>query len=100
VLRADTADEDVRVLTRRLAEECTKAGLDAHVLADTRVRVSAPGAHERLAEVIRCMPDDQERLAWWWSWDELICPVTRTSEAVRAIARVVTPPPDAAHSRG
>jgi hypothetical protein len=88
---ADIAGDDVRVLTRRLAEECIKAGLDAFVFADTRVEVSSPGAYKRLTELIRCMPDEDERLAFWWSWDEVICPATEIPEAVTAIARVVTP---------
>jgi hypothetical protein len=87
---ADIASEDVRVLTRQLAAECTKAGLSAQVTADTQVWVWSPGVG-RLTEVIRCMPDEGEQLAWWWSWDEVICPATQIPEAVTAIARVVTP---------
>jgi hypothetical protein len=88
---SDVAGEDVHVLTEQLAEECIKAGLVAHVMAPTRVRVSSPGAYAGLAELIWCMPDDDERLTWWWSWNEPICPAVELSQAVVAIARVVTP---------
>ena len=84
--------DDVHILTERLAEECGKAGLDARVIAPTRVRVSRPGAHSRLSETVRCMPDPDERLTWWWSWGEPICPAAQIPDAVRVIAHVVTPP--------
>jgi hypothetical protein len=37
------------------------------------------------------MPDGDEELAWWWSWDEPMCPATHIADAVRIIAYVVTP---------
>ena len=89
-----THDDDVHTLTRRLAEECEKAGLEATVVAATRVRVSLPGGHARLSETVRCMPaPEEERLMWWWSWGEPICSASRIDDAVRIIAHVVTPPP-------
>ena len=84
--------EDVHALTQQLAEECKRAGLDAVVVAPTRVMVSLPGANARLSETVRCMPDRLERLTWWWSWDEPICLADQISDAVKVIAHVVTPP--------
>ena len=89
---ASTPHDDVDVLTRRLADECQKAGLNAIVVAPTRVHVSLPGGHARLSETVRCMPDDQERLTWWWSWGDPIGPATAITETARQIAHVVTPP--------
>ena len=89
---AGESHEDVHVLTRQLAQECEKAGLNATVVAPTRVQVSLPGAHARLSETVRCMPDRQERLTWWWSWDEPICLADQIADAVKVIAHVVTPP--------
>jgi hypothetical protein len=86
------ADDDIHIFTERLAEECRKAGLRAEIVAPTRVLVSRPGAHGRLAELVRCMPDADERLTWFWSWSEPICPAAAIGDAVRAIAHVVTPP--------
>lgn len=86
--------DDVHTLTRRLAEECGKAGLEATVVAATRVRVSRPGGHTQLSETVRCMPDSEERLMWWWSWGEPICPADWIADAVKVIAHVVTPPVD------
>jgi hypothetical protein len=86
-----TPIQDVETLVAHLAEGCREAGLDADVVAPTRVRVSFPGASSRLAETIRCMPDRRERLCWWWSWNEPICPATDLADAVRVIAHVVTP---------
>jgi hypothetical protein len=82
---------DVHALTERLAAECVKAGLNATVIGATRVRVSAPGAHSRLAETVRIEPDAGERLVWLWSWDEPICPAANIADAVRSIGYVVTP---------
>ncbi len=83
---------DVHVLARRLVDECARAGLNAALVAPTRVRVSLPGAHDRLSETVRCMPDGQERLTWWWSWGEPICPADQIAGVVKIITRVVTPP--------
>jgi hypothetical protein len=83
---------DVQDFTERLARECQKAGLTATVLGPARVHVSAPGAHARLAETVRCVPDAEERLTWHWSWGEPICPAADIAGAVRLIAHVVTPP--------
>ncbi|MEV5706580.1 hypothetical protein [Actinoallomurus sp. NPDC052274] len=81
---------DVHTLVTRLAEECEKVGLTATVLSPTRVHVSA-GAHSRLTETIRCHPDADEELMWWWSWGEPICLATSIDLAVRHIAHVVAP---------
>ncbi|MCO5970858.1 hypothetical protein [Actinoallomurus soli] len=81
---------DVYTLVTRLAEECGKAGLVATVISPTRVHVNA-GVHSRLAETIRCHPDADERLMWWWSWGEPICPAASIDLAVRRIAHVVAP---------
>lgn len=85
-------DDDVHTLTSRLTDACRRAGLNAEPVAPTRVRVSYPGAHARLSETVRCMPDRQERLTWWWSWGDPICPATEIDNAVRVITHVVTPP--------
>ena len=87
--------EDVDAIAQRLAEDCSLAGLDVVLIAPTRVKVSRPGAHDRLSETVRCMPDAQERLMWWWSWGEPICPADQIADAVKAIAHVVTPPAEA-----
>jgi hypothetical protein len=82
---------EVDSLVSELAAKCREAGLEASVIAPTRLHVSRPGADSRLAEIIRCMPDGSERLTWWWSWNEPICPATDMTEAVRIITYVVTP---------
>jgi hypothetical protein len=79
-------------LAARLVDGCVKLGLDAEIIAPARVRVSAPGAHARLAETVCCMPDGQEELARWWSWGEPICAATQITDAARIIGHVVTPP--------
>jgi hypothetical protein len=38
------------------------------------------------------MPDHQELLCWWWSWDEPICPAAQITDAVKIITHVVMPP--------
>jgi hypothetical protein len=86
-----TPINDVDTLVSELVENCRSAGLNAEVVAPTRVRVSSPGADRRLEEIIRCMPDGEERLTWWWSWNEPICPATQIADAVRRIAYVVSP---------
>jgi hypothetical protein len=90
--------DDVYALTEQLAEKCQDAGLHAKVVAPTHVHVSAPGAHARLAETVRCMPDPQQRLMWWWSWEEPIGPADQIAEAVKLIAHVVAPPAAGARS--
>jgi hypothetical protein len=83
--------DDVHALTARLAAHCTRAGLNATVIAPTRVHISAPGAHSGLAETIRCEPDAEENLVWRWSWGEDICPALQITDAVKIIAYIVTP---------
>jgi hypothetical protein len=85
---------DVHLLAEKLADDCTKAGLDAEVLAPTRVRVGAPGGHSRLTETVCCMPlpHGDESLMWWWSWGEPISPASHIPDAVRVISRVLSPP--------
>ena len=86
-------NDDVRALTGRLAEGCRDAGLDARILGGTDgVTVSSPGANSRLAETVRCFPDEKKQSMFWWSWGEAICPATDITQAVKAIAHVVTPP--------
>ncbi len=89
---SSATDDDVHTLAQRLADDLRKDGLKAEVIAATRVRVSLPGAHQRLTETVRCMVDRQERLWWWWSWGDPICAADRTAEAVKLIRHVVTPP--------
>ncbi|MGH7515111.1 MAG: hypothetical protein ACREOQ_19575 [Gemmatimonadales bacterium] len=85
---------DVHLLAEELAQDCTRAGLVAEVLAPTRVRVGMPGGQARLTEIIRCMPlpHGDERLMWWWSWGEPIGPASQIPDAVRVISRVLAPP--------
>jgi hypothetical protein len=85
---------DVHLLAERLADDCLKAGLEAEVLAPTRVRVGAPGGNARLTETVRCMPlpHGDESLMWWWSWGEPISPASHIPDAVRIISRVLTRP--------
>ena len=90
-MAGDTHD-DAHALTQQLAEECGRAGLDAVVVAPARVKVSLPGANARLAETVRCRPDRQERLTWWWSWGDPICLADQIADAVKVIAHVVSPP--------
>lgn len=87
-----TPIQDVDDLVAQLTDGCQAAGLEAVALAPTRVRVSSPGTDARLTEIIRCMPDHQESLYWWWSWNEPICPATQITDAVKVIAHVVMPP--------
>jgi hypothetical protein len=84
---------EVHLLAEELAQVCAEAGLVAEVLAPTRVRVGAPCGSARLTEIVRCMPlpDGEERLMWWWPWGEPISPASQIPEAVRVIARVLTP---------
>jgi hypothetical protein len=86
---------DVHLLAEKLANDCAKAGLDAEVLAPTRVRVAAPGGHARLTETVRCMPvpHGDESLMWWWSWGEPISPAAHIPDAVRVITKVLAMPP-------
>jgi hypothetical protein len=90
----EKTSQDVYALSKQLAEDCEKTGLKAEVLAPTRVRISDPAGHARLTEVVRCMPlpYGDERLMWWWSWDEPICPAADIPGAVKAISSVVTSP--------
>lgn len=87
---ADGENEDTRELCKRLAKACGEAGLIADQLGLTRVRVGAIGAG-MLAEVIRCMPGNDNALYWHWSWDEPICPAANIAQATKVIAYVVTP---------
>ena len=87
-----TPIQDVDDLVAQLTDGCQEAGLEAVVLAPTRVRVSSPGTYARLTEIIRCMPDHQESLYWWWSWNEPIGPAAQITDAVKVIAHVVMPP--------
>jgi hypothetical protein len=87
-----TPMQDVDDLVAQLTDGCQAAGLEAVVLAPTRVRVSSPRTDARLTEIIRCMPDHQEALYWWWSWNEPICPAAQITDAVKVIAHMVMPP--------
>ena len=87
-----TPIQDVDDLVAQLTDGCRTAGLEAVALAPTRVRVSSPGTDAGLTEIIRCMPDHQESLYWWWSWNEPICPAAQITDAVKVIAHVVMPP--------
>jgi hypothetical protein len=91
-------NDDVHLLAEKLADDCTKAGLEAEVLAPTRVRVGAPGGHSLLTETVCCMPlpHGDESLMWWWSWGEPISPAAHIPDAVRVISRVLSPPATAA----
>jgi hypothetical protein len=46
-----------------------------------------------LSEVITCKPDADEKLQWWWSWDDPFCPATTNDieRAAEMIRHVVTP---------
>jgi hypothetical protein len=85
---------EVHELCDLLVKECGRLGLNADRTSPTRIRIGATGAG-MLAEVIRCHPDADEVLQWWWSWGEPFCPAT-ASEIGRAAAmvkHVVTPSP-------
>lgn len=84
--------EDPHTIADRLAKACQAQGLNAAILSPTRVNVSLPKAHHHLAEIIKIMPDEDESLALWWSWEERICPATEIDKAVTSIKHVVTPP--------
>jgi hypothetical protein len=84
--------EDPHDLAERLVRACHEQGLSADVLSPTRVRASLPFAHPHLAEVIRIMPDEDEVLSLYWSWDERICTASDIDKAVVSIKHVVTPP--------
>jgi hypothetical protein len=87
----DVHTPDVHLIAEELAHDCAEAGLVAEVLAPTRVRVSTPGGHARLTDIVRCMPQPHgDELMWWWSWGEPIGPASRTPDAVRVIARALT----------
>jgi hypothetical protein len=83
---------DTDELCRRLAKACAALRLTAEVQSPTRVRVGATGAG-MLAETIRCQPDDDEVLQWWWSWGEPFCPASaeHIDRAAEMIRHVVTP---------
>ncbi|GAA0353974.1 hypothetical protein GCM10010151_49440 [Actinoallomurus spadix] len=87
---AENGREEVQDLCRRLSMACGRAGLTAEEIAPTRIRVGFPGAG-MLAEIIRCMPDSSERLHWWWSWGDPICPAEEIDQAVEMIVHVVRP---------
>jgi hypothetical protein len=84
--------DDIHVLISRLADAAYDEGLEATVIAPTRVKIRCPGAHSGFTEVIRAEADAQG-LPWWvYSWGERICMAHEIDQAVKAIKQVVTPP--------
>lgn len=81
---------DPAELIKRVVNACQDAGLEAVVLAPTRVRVNVLAGTSRTAEIITLKPDADEVACWWWSWNEPICPAADIDHAVAAIAHVVS----------
>jgi hypothetical protein len=74
-----------------LVKACEQADLETDILErSTKVRISSPLAHERMAEIITLRPDESEVLTWYWSWEDPICPAQDTEALVQALLRVVT----------
>ena len=86
------AADDVHELAGKLTRACQEAGLDAQQYGPTRVYVHAPGTSNHLAEIVTAKPDENERLFWWWSWDEPICGAEEIEKAVQIIKHVVSVP--------
>lgn len=73
-----------------LIAACTQLGLSTALYRDPpRLRVSTPGVDGRLAEVVRCVPDDG-RLVFLFSWGEEIAPADQPDSAAVRLRRVVT----------
>lgn len=89
---ADEPTEDVDALRDRLAKACAAIGLTAQRYGPTGLRIAAPGAG-MLAEVISCLPDEDDVLQWCWSWGDPFCPATVAAidRAAEMIKHVVTP---------
>jgi hypothetical protein len=83
--------EDVHVIAERLVRACREAGLSAEITGPTRIRAWVPKANSHLAEIIKIRPDENEVLAFYWSWDERLCPTAEIDTAVTWIKHVVTP---------
>lgn len=92
--------QDADTLVALLADGCRGAGLEVHVLAPTRVRISSATTGVRLSEIVRCMPDRRERLFWWWSWNEPICPAEQIAAAVTIIRGGVSAAQSAGNGSG
>lgn len=76
-----------------LITACRELGLVVALYREPpRLRVSAPGAHGDLAEVVRCAPDpdEAERLCFWFSWGECIGPADEPDKAAERLRRVVS----------
>ena len=76
---------------RHVAEACGAIGLQAVVLAPTRVRVS--DGSSRQVEVIKLEADasDAARLYWCWSWGQRIAPADGADRVAELVSRVVVP---------
>jgi hypothetical protein len=92
--------QDADTLVALLADGCRGAGLEVQILAPTRVRVGSSATGVRLSDIVRCMPDQRERLFWWWSWNEPICPAEQIAAAVTIIRCGVSRRGAAAQSAG
>lgn len=94
-MSASTGKEDAHRVMARLAEACERHGLGAVLVAPTRVRVSPPGAvHPEMTEIITLGADEADRLFFYWSWNEKICPADDSEWAAQAIQHVLVPQTD------
>lgn len=88
-MTAVTADA---ILTR-LTRACVAAGLEAEIIEpNTKIRISKPGAHPRLAEIITLKPGPDDAMCFWWSWNAPCGSADDVGAAVQKISGVVTPP--------
>ena len=85
--------KDADEIIKSLEAACVRAGLNAVIIEpSTKIKISSPGAHARLAETITLKPRENggAQLFFWWSWNEPICPAHEVDNAVTAIHNVVT----------
>jgi hypothetical protein len=85
-----TARESADRYIDRLATACKLKGLVVEIIEpSTRLKISTPGGHALMAEMISLRPDRGEVLTWHWSWGAPICAADDIDLAVRAIFRVI-----------
>ncbi|GAB2821071.1 hypothetical protein GCM10027176_26810 [Actinoallomurus bryophytorum] len=78
----------------RLVAACKLKGLVTEVIEpSTKLKIGALGGHALMAEVISLRPDENEALAWHWSWGGPICAAGDIEYAVTSILHVISDAP-------
>jgi hypothetical protein len=74
-----------------LTTVCVDFGLGVVIVERPHeVKISSPGAHARMAEVITLRPDAEGVLAWFWSWGEVIAPARDLRRVVELLTHVTS----------